>query len=100
MSRRTCNSFWRKAARRKRIDMSRVIVLLLWVAVVRGQVVFQNGGGHVVIQNGFRNPPPTAGKGVIEGTVIDINSHEPLKKAKVNLGGPPQIPLAAVTDAG
>ena len=40
------------------------------------------------------------GHGVIEGTVVDAATHEPLKKAKVTLGGvPAQTPPMAFTDA-
>lgn len=49
-----------------------------------------------------RNPAgqdiPT-GHGVIEGTVVDAATHEPLKKAKVSIGVPAQTPPTAFTDA-
>jgi hypothetical protein len=53
----------------------------------------------------IQQPPPVsfsaepAGTGVIQGIVSDANSHEPLKKAQVTLGGPVQTPPTAVTDA-
>jgi hypothetical protein len=48
--------------------------------------------------------PPTGqdiptGHGVIEGTVVDAATHEPLKKAKVTIGVPRQTPPTAFTDA-
>jgi hypothetical protein len=45
---------------------------------------------------GFDTP---TGHGVIEGTVVDAATHEPLKKAKVTVGVPGQTAPTAFTDA-
>jgi hypothetical protein len=52
------------------------------------------------LQRPFGPAAPAAGKGVIEGTVVDSVTHEPIKKAQVNLAGPLPNPPMAVTDAG
>jgi len=50
-------------------------------------------------------PPPPApaalptGHGVIEGTVVDAATHDPLRKCKVTLGGSRQTEPTVVTDA-
>jgi hypothetical protein len=48
---------------------------------------------------GPQPPVPLIGKGTLGGTVIDAKTHEPVKKARVTVGGPVQQ-LTAVTDAG
>ncbi len=42
---------------------------------------------------------PATGKGVIEGSVIDAVTHEPLKKVQVTLAGQLPSPPIAITDA-
>jgi hypothetical protein len=44
-------------------------------------------------------PQATPGSGLLEGTVTDADSHEPVRKAQVSLSGGPVQLLAVVTDA-
>jgi Carboxypeptidase regulatory-like domain len=73
--------------------MARGILLLVctvtaWAQIISGRVA----GGPQPAQ-------PSTGKGLIEGTVVDSSTREPVKKALVTLGGNRRQPLEAVTDA-
>src|SRR5690242_8187330 len=54
-------------------------------------------GAQPVVLRGLQQPPSPTGHGLIEGTVINEVTHEPVRKAQVMLGSANTPP--AVTDA-